>query len=80
MMYLFITVAKTAMYEILMGTEWMDALNPPTLPTHNCSPPVDSSTENRTAILSTRPEDILDPGDGAAGVSPAGSGASGGSV
>lgn len=34
-------------------------------------------TENRNVFLPTRPEDILDPGDGAAGVSPAGGGASG---
>lgn len=34
-------------------------------------------TENRNAFLPTRPEDVLDPGDGAAGISPAGSGASG---
>lgn len=34
-------------------------------------------TENRNAFLPTRPEDVLDPGDGAAGVSPAGGGASG---
>lgn len=43
------------------------------------SPPVACSTENRTVLLSTRPEDILDPGDGAAWVPLAGSGASGGS-
>lgn len=33
--------------------------------------------ENRNAFLPTRPEDVLDPGDRAAGVSPAGGGASG---
>lgn len=35
------------------------------------------STENRTAFLPIRPEDVLDPGDGAAGVFAAGGGASG---
>lgn len=33
--------------------------------------------EIRNVFLSSRPEDVFDPGDGAAGVSPAGGGASG---
>lgn len=54
----------------------LSALLPRPLAASVCADLQLEDAENRTVLL-TRPEDVLDPGDGAAGVSAAGSGASG---
>lgn len=79
MVHLFRAVTNSS-YKILMLTEWIERhTHALSLGTDGCPPTVACSTENRTVFLSTRPEDILDPGDRAARVPLAGSGASGGS-
>lgn len=84
-MHLFITTANTHMKYLSGLSGWMHSAPTYTTCTPNHSPSAASIeadiqhkyTENRNVFLPTRPEDVLDPGDRAAGVSPAGSGASG---